>query len=147
MRNSCGCMSNIWITSPSSYTLMIVPFDLSDSESRRCVDTFLCSLWPLSRQDNTTNAPIASTGRGIKKPSSLELLQFAPERKMASFIFALTNNKGLLGIIRVHRKCVPVHFLEVCCEKTLLPPVQPTHGEITSFIYHFLALFFQQIPG
>ncbi len=29
-----------------------------------------------------------------------------------------------------------------------LPPlVQPTHGEITSFIYHFLALFFQQIPG
>lgn len=25
--------------------------------------------------------------------------------------------------------------------------VQPTHGEITSFIYHSLALFFQQIPG
>ena len=31
--------------------------------------------------------------------------------------------------------------------KNLPPLVQPTRGEITSFIYHFLPLFFQQIPG
>lgn len=67
---------------------------------------------------------------------------------MASFIFAPTNNEGLLCIMGVRGKCVPVHFLKVRWEKNP-PSAGPahTHGEITSFIYHFSALFFQQIPG
>lgn len=38
-------------------------------------------------------------------------------------------------------------FPQGLLRENLPPLVQPTHGEITSFIYHFLALFFQQIPG
>lgn len=38
-------------------------------------------------------------------------------------------------------------FPQGLLRESLPPPVQPTRGEITSFIYHFLALFFQQIPG
>lgn len=38
-------------------------------------------------------------------------------------------------------------FPQGLLQENLPPPVQPTCGEITSFIYHFLALFFQQIPS
>lgn len=68
---------------------------------------------------------------------------------MASFIFALINSEGLLWSEGVHTEnvCQFISSRSAARKKTLLLLVQPTHGEITSFIYHFLALFFQQIPG
>lgn len=59
---------------------------------------------------------------------------------MASFIFALINSEGLLWCTRVHSKCVPIHFLKVCCEKTSLLWYGPHMGRlhllfITSWLY------------
>jgi len=66
---------------------------------------------------------ILATSGGIKEPSSrtsrsCSVCSCKKKKKMAAFICPLISSEGLLRSTEgVHGKCVPIHFLKVCCEK------------------------------
>lgn len=73
-------------------------------------------------------------------PEKLHCCLLQEGKKIANFIFALINSKGLLWSPRVRSTCVPIHFLKVCCKKASLLRCSPHVGRlhllfITSWLY------------